>query len=107
REYKGKHQNDLNEKMMSIAREIDLRLDEVDEITPNLVDWLNRELSRMSNIFRTDINIYGNQGNLLASSRPEIFQRGLVSERMNSKAFNEIFNNYNINYFQPEEIGDM
>ncbi len=107
REYKEKHQNDLNEKMMSIAREIDHRLDEVDEITPDLVEWLNRELARMSNIFRTDINIYGNQGNMLASSRPEIFQRGLVSERMNSKAFNEIFNNYNINYFQPEEIGDM
>jgi two-component system, NtrC family, nitrogen regulation sensor histidine kinase NtrY len=107
REYKGKHQNDLNEKMMSIAKEIDMRLDEVDEITPELIDWLNRELARMSNIFRTDINIYGNRGNLLVSSRPEIFSRGLVSERMNSKAFNEIFNNYQINYFQPEEIGDM
>jgi two-component system, NtrC family, nitrogen regulation sensor histidine kinase NtrY len=92
---------------MSIAREIDLRLDEVDEITPDLVEWLNRELARMSNIFRTDINIYGNQGNLLTSSRPEIFSRGLVSERMNSRAFNEIFNNYQINYFQPEEIGEM
>ena len=107
KEYKGKHQTDLNEKMMSIAKEIDMRLDEVAEITPDLIDWLNRELSRMSNIFRTDINIYGNRGNLLASSRPEIFYRGLVSERMNSMAFNEIFNNYQINYFQPEEIGSM
>lgn len=107
KEYKGKHQNDLNEKMISIAKEIDLRLDEVTGITPEVVDWLNRELIRMSNIFRTDINIYGIDGSLLASSRPEIFYRGLISQRMNSNAYNEIFNNFQINFFQPEEIGTM
>jgi two-component system, NtrC family, nitrogen regulation sensor histidine kinase NtrY len=93
--------------MISIAKEIDIRLDEVEEITPDLVEWLNRELGRMSNVFRTDINIYGTDGSLVASSRPEIFYRGLISRRMNSRAFNEIFNNFQINYFQPEEIGTM
>jgi two-component system, NtrC family, nitrogen regulation sensor histidine kinase NtrY len=107
RGYEERHQNDLNEKMMSIAKEIDLRLDDVEEITPSLVDWLNRELARMSNIFRTDINIYGTDGSIISSSRPEIFYRGLISERMNAKAFNEIFNNFQISYFQPEEIGSM
>ena len=33
REYKEKHRNDLNEKMKSIAEEIDLRLNDVPEIT--------------------------------------------------------------------------
>lgn len=107
REYKEKHQNDLNEKMISIAKEIDMRLEEVEKITPDLVEWLSRELARMSNVFRTDINIYGTDGSLIASSRPEIFYRGLVSRRMNSRAFNEIFNNFQVNYFQPEEIGTM
>ncbi len=107
REYKEKHQNDLNEKMVSIAKEIDMRLEEVSEITPDLVEWLNRELARMSNVFRTDINIYGTEGNLVASSRPEIFYRGLVSRRMNARAFNEIFNNFQFSFFQPEEIGKM
>ena len=107
KEYKGKHQNDLNEKMISIAKEIDMRLEEVEDITPDLVEWLNRELARMSNVFRTDINIYGTDGNLISSSRPEIFYRGLVSRRMNAKAFHEIFHNFQVNYFQPEEIGTM
>ncbi len=107
KEYKERHQNDLNEKMISIAKEIDLRLDEVEEITPDLIEWLNRELARMSNVFRTDINIYGTNGALIVSSRPEIFYRGLISKRMNSRAYNEIFNNFQINYFQPEEIGTM
>jgi signal transduction histidine kinase len=107
KEYKEKHQNDLNEKLVSISEEIEMRLEDMEEITPDVVDWLNRELAKLSNIFRTDINIYGTDGTLVASSRSEIFSRGLVSERMNSKAFTEIFENFQINYFQPEEIGLM
>ena len=108
REYRQKHRNDLNEKMKSISEEIDMRLEDKNEITPQLIDWLNFELANLSNIFQTDINIYGVDGNLLASSRNEIFQRGLVSKRMNSAAFYEIFQNlqYN-NFFQPEKIGSL
>jgi signal transduction histidine kinase len=105
-EYKSKHRNDLNEKMKSISEEIDIRLEDKNEITPELVDWLYNELGKLSNIFRTDINIYGVDGNLLASSRVEIFQRGLVSERMNSQAYYE--QNYQSdNFFQPENIGEL
>jgi len=107
-EYKSKHRNDLNEKMNSIAEEIDMRLEDKDEITPELVDWLFRELSKLSNIFRTDINIFNVNGDLLASSRVEIFQLGLVSTRMNSQAYYEIFQNYQFdNFFQPENIGEL
>jgi nitrogen fixation/metabolism regulation signal transduction histidine kinase len=42
---------------------------------------------------------------MIASSRPEIFIRGLVSDRMNARAYNEIFNNFQLTWFQPEEIG--
>lgn len=107
REYKAKHQNDLNEKMKSIAEEIDMRLNDVPEITIELEEWLHRELMKLSNIFRTDINIYGNNGDLIASSRPEFFDRGLISTRINSEAYYEIFENFQISYFQPEKIGKM
>lgn len=107
REYKEKHQNDLNEKLISIAEEIDMRLGEVDDWNPGVIDWLNRELAKLSNIFRTDINIYGTDGHMISSSRPEIFYRGLVSDRMNARAYNEIFNNFQLTLFQPEEIGTL
>lgn len=107
-EYKSKHQNDLDEKMKSIAEEIDMRLEDTEKITPELVESLYRELAKLSNIFRTDINIYGVDGKILASSRPEIFQRGLVSSRINSQAYYEIFQNFQFNgYFQPEKIGRL
>lgn len=107
KEYKEKHQNDLNEKMISISEEMDMRLENVDDISYDLVDWLEQELSKLSNIFRTDINIYGTDGNLISSSRPEVFERGLVSDRINARAYYEILNNFQISYFQPEHIGEM
>ena len=42
----------------------------------------NRNL-KFSNVFYTDINLYDVDGNLLASSRSEIFDRQLLSRRMN------------------------
>ena len=107
RQSREKHQDDLNEKMKSIAEEIDMRLTNQREITPELEDWLEDELSKLSNIFRTDINIYNTNGNLIASSRGEIFERGLVSTRINSKAYYEVFQNFRISYFQQENIGQL
>jgi nitrogen fixation/metabolism regulation signal transduction histidine kinase len=46
-------------------------------------------------------------GELLASSRPEIFRRGITSERMNSVAFYELSEKYQLNYFHPEKIGNL
>lgn len=107
REYKSRHRQDLDEKMKSISEEIDLRLEVVDEISVELIDWLQLELVKLSNIFQTDINIYGTDGNLIASSRSEIFSRGLISTRINAKAYYEVYQNFQLNYFQPEKIGQL
>ncbi|WP_372774864.1 PAS domain-containing sensor histidine kinase [Mangrovibacterium sp.] len=107
REYDNKHQYDLNEKMKSIAEEINLRLKDVDTFTPEILDWLWQDLGDLSNIFRTDINIYSFNGELIASSRPEVFNRGIISTRMNAQAFYELTENYQISIIQPEEIGNL
>ena len=106
-QYKTRHYNDLNEKMKSIAEEIDNRLENDVEITPEREIWLHRELAKLSDIFRTDINIYGIDGEIIASSRFEIFQRGLVSTKINARANYEVYQNFQISYFQPENIGKL
>ena len=106
-EYKIRHQTDLQEKMSSISVEIDNMLGNVNSITPELQQWLFIELYKLSNIFRTDINIYDVNGELLASSRPEIFRKGITSERINATAFYELSEKYQLNYFQPEKIGNL
>lgn len=107
REYQNKHQTDLNEKMKSVSEEIGLRLKNVDGFTPEILDWLWQDLGELSNIFRTDINIYGFSGDLLASSRPEVFNRGIISTRMDAKAFYELTENYQVSITQPEKIGNL
>ena len=107
KEYQNRHQVDLQEKMNSISEEINRRLTTVDSITPELRQWLFEELYNLSNIFRTDINIYDVKGELIASSRPEIFRKGITSERMNAGAFYELSERYQLNYFQPEKIGNL
>lgn len=106
-QYRSKHENDLNEKMKSIAEEIDMRLEDKEEITDSLELWLHRELAKLSNIFRTDINIYGSNGDLISSSRGEIFEKGLISTRMNARAYNEIFYNFQPGYSEMEKIGEL
>jgi signal transduction histidine kinase len=105
--YKTKHRDDLDEKMKSIAEEIDMRLENVTEITDEIRDWMDSELTKLSNIFRTDINIYGYDGHLISSSRFEIYDRGLVSTRINAQAYYEILGNFQISYSQPEKIGEL
>lgn len=107
REYVIRHQDNLNEKMKAISEEINMRLSTINDFTPDIRNWLWNELSEMSNIFLTDINIYGTDGKMIASSRPEIMNRGMISDRMDARAFYELKKNYRIRYLQPEKIGDL
>ncbi len=104
---KSRLQEDLDQKMNSVATEIDLRLDKETAITSDMAEWLLEEMIRLSNIFQTDINLYGTDGNLIVSSRPEIFNQGLISRKINAQAYFELFENFQTNYFQPEEIGKL
>lgn len=106
-EYRARHQVDLQEKIKSISEEIKNRMVNVNSISPDLQQWLYNELNKLSNIFRTDINIYDVNGELLATSRPEIFDKGITSDRMNSKAYYELAERYQLKYFQPEKIGTL
>jgi signal transduction histidine kinase len=106
-QYRNRHQNDLQEKIKSVSEEIRNRMLYVNTITPDLKQWLYDELYKLSNTFRTDINIYDTKGELIATSRPEIFAKGVTTERINSTAFYELSEHYQLNYFQPEKIGTL
>jgi len=106
-EYRSRHQVDLQEKIKSISEEIKSRLFNVNAINPDLQQWLYIELNKLSNIFRTDINIYDTSGELIATSRPEIFDKGITSTRINSTAFLELSERFRLQYFLPEKIGTL
>ncbi len=110
-QYQNKHYENVKEKLNSVYIELENSLvsDKLlaERISGNNYDTLGEILVRLSNIFNTDINLYGLTGNLLATSRPEIFYRNLIARRMNNMAFMNLANLTKSEYFQNERIGKL
>lgn len=64
-------------------------------------------LGQVSDILQTDINVYSHDGLLYMSSRPEIFDKNIVSNLINSEAFNKIKSNGGSIVFNKESISDL
>jgi len=97
----------LSEKLQSILVEIETKLaiyKNIDQIPP---DYLNNLLVKFSNVFYTDINLYDLRGNLVATSRNEIFERQLTSTKMNAEAYRELVINKKARIVHKEDIGNL
>ncbi|TKG94700.1 sensor histidine kinase [Puteibacter caeruleilacunae] len=105
--FKIRHENELSERIQSVLRELETQLSIEDELGVEYRTFLNFELSRLSEVFWTDINLYDMNGTLLATSRPEIFQKGLTTRKMNARAFQELAYNRKMKFIHPEQIGDL
>lgn len=106
-QYRANHKQDLIDKINSVSAEIDRVMVDFDSFNPGLVDYLRYELVRLSDIFWTDINIYDLQGKLVVSSRPEVYERGLISELMDNTAINYIQRNQPTRFLHKEHIAKM
>ena len=62
-------------------------------------------LTRYSNIFFSDINVYNPEGFLIASSRPQVFDEGLQSGLMNRQALDDLQDDKTSIYVHNEHIG--
>jgi signal transduction histidine kinase len=110
-QYKAKHSENIKEKLNSVYLELDSKLSNEKFLSP---DWkgtgyssLNELLIKLSNVFNTDINIYNLNGFLIATSRQEIFDRDLTSERINNMAFINLAHLTKSEYYQTEKIGKL
>lgn len=95
----------LEEKMQSVLVELKHKLSEVKNIEDMSKEYLDYLLTKFSNVFFTDINLYNLSGELVASSRLEVFEKGLVGNKMNSQAFKSIVEQHQISYIHNEKIG--
>lgn len=106
-QYRSNYRNDLIDKINSVSAEIDLVLNNSHNIDQGLLEIINYELLNISEIFWIDINIFGTNGSLLASSRPEVFEKGLMSEQMNSVAYKNIALWQSSRFLNNEKIANM
>jgi nitrogen fixation/metabolism regulation signal transduction histidine kinase len=96
----------LNEKTISVVVELEYKLMNVSTIEQADQEELQRMLEKFSKVFFSDINLYSNSGQLIATSRREIFIKGLLSENINPMAYEELFVKNKLNYITTEHIGN-
>jgi two-component system, NtrC family, nitrogen regulation sensor histidine kinase NtrY len=110
-QFHSKHYENIKEKLNSVYMELDERLSSEKQLTTDLRNnnnsSLNELLIRLSNTFNTDINLYDLNWYLVATSRPEIFNRNLLSRRINNAAFNYLADHTKSEYIQKERVGSL
>ncbi len=111
RQFSDKHLENIKEKLNSVYIELENRIP--DGSIPGHgwneggLNQLDAMLVELSNTFNTDINLYSPEGNLLATSRPEVFFRNLISRRMNILATNNLIYLTRSEYIHREKIGNL
>ncbi|MCK9640848.1 MAG: HAMP domain-containing histidine kinase [Prolixibacteraceae bacterium] len=96
----------LDQKVRAISSELGLRVGHSARLDI-IHDYLGEQLAEISDITWTDINLYDLKGKLAASSRNEIFEQGLTSERMNPMAYQAMHIQGNQTFLHNEILGKM
>lgn len=97
----------IGEKIQSVLVEMKQKLGGELELNVGYSDYLNYLLINFSNVFYIDINLYDVNGNLLESSRSQVFEEGLMGNKMNVDAFNQMVVQKNGWFIHKESIGDL
>jgi len=95
----------LNEKTNSVIIELQHKLSENDNFFEIDQEELEYLLRKFSMVFFSDINIYSPSGELISTSRPELFDQGFLAARINPKAYEELFIKDQLFYVHQEKIG--
>ncbi|MEZ5070527.1 MAG: histidine kinase dimerization/phospho-acceptor domain-containing protein [Bacteroidales bacterium] len=109
-QYRMKNYDSLRNTMRSVYIELIHKV----EFEEDLQHWstsdyynLDELLRKFSNVFYTDINLYDSDGLLLATSRSEIFNRQLLSPRMNRQVYENMAYEGASEYIHNEVIGNL
>ena len=100
-----KNMDSFTERTLSVIS--DMQNDFGDKENFNKPDktFLEEDLQKLSGMFYTDVNVYSPNGKLILSSRPQVFDEGLISGRMNIGALADLRSNRQSVFFQDEKIG--
>ncbi len=66
---------------------------------------VEKMMQDISEIHGTDVNLYDTAGNLRVSSNPFIYNKGVLSEKMNPSAFYHLSNRKAVQYVGEEQMG--
>jgi len=105
KQYNKKNEEAITEKIKSVKMDAERRLKRRDGF--NNIELIKETLDRYSKIFFSDINLFDSSGKIIASSRNDIFSKGLLSPQMHPQAFYQMHYLHKTHYTQTEEIESM
>ena len=105
--YKNKNEAIINEKAHGILIEMENLLADEPYLDYTYEEYLNQVLMRLSHVFFTDINLFDPRGDLLASSRPRVFDEGLISPVIDPVAYNQLKISRKSLFIHNEKIGNL
>lgn len=105
--YQNKNLSIINEKSQSVLTEMEHYMAGLDALDSRYYYFLSDLLLKLHNVFFTDINIFSPDGFLIASSRPRVFEEGLVGSEMNPVAFAQLRTQQKSQFIQTEKIGNL
>ncbi len=91
----------------SLQIEFEQKINRSDGIQNQSIEYINSLLLKFASVFDTDINLYDIQGKLMATTRKEVFEYPLLSNRMNPEAFQKISKQHLSLYISKENIGKL
>jgi signal transduction histidine kinase len=101
-QFNQKHNKELSEKLQIIKQEI------IPELQNNpSSNAITERLQQISNLIFADIHLYSIKGELIASSRHEIFDKKVQGKQMNFSAFYQLFHKERTHFIHKEQIGSM
>ncbi len=98
----------IREKLNSVETEVQTKLGQ--NVQLNIIDdgnYTQYILQKFARVFFTDINLYDTDGYLLATSRPKVFNVGLLSEQMNPEAYKHLKFLRQSEFIHKESIGEL
>ena len=111
KQFRQKHNTNINEKLESVVKTLEMEQEKGFISDTSLAGSntliMNELLKILSSIYYTDINLYNYQGRLIATSRPEIFNQGLIGPYMEPEAYRQMTINEKTRFIQNEKIGKL
>ncbi|TRX66375.1 ATP-binding protein [Carboxylicivirga sp. M1479] len=106
-QFREKNNQMLSQRIRSVLQEMEQKIINEPELDESMHDYLQYLMQKFSNVFYSDINLYNTNGQLLATSRPELYQQGLSGEMMNTQAYYQLKHKKKIEYIHQERIGEL
>jgi two-component system, NtrC family, nitrogen regulation sensor histidine kinase NtrY len=102
---RDKNLENLSERAHSISIEMQHKLGTDNDLESRGTDYLDELMTKFSNVFFSDVNLYTPDGQLIATSRPEIFEKGLISPLINNEAYANLKYAHSSLFIHNEFIG--